>query len=438
MGEAHEQHELTEAERVFYTRRRWATLAASCLVNLCIGALYAWSVFATPMADHLAALEGSAPANLSIVFTVACLLPPLTMILGGIVNDRIGPRWVVLAGGVLFGGGMLLSGFATSLPFLIVSFGVCLGLGDGFAYGATLANAVKFFPDKPGLAGGIITASYGISSVIVPFVANGLISAFSVTDSFKMLGAVMLVVMVGASLFITGAPRGFAPAGWQAAHQADGGGRGANKDWRAMLASPVFYTMFAMLVCGAFSGLMIVSQASPIAQGLAGFDGLAAAAVVSVLALFNTLGRIVSGTLSDRLGIINTLRAVFAGFVVGMALLSLSSPDAVAAFWAGVCLVGFCFGSTMGVFPGFTAIQFGSAHNSVNYGIMFVAFSAAGFLGPQAMTFLLDATGGYQAAFLAAACLAAVSFVLTFVYRVQNDERRAQRRLRRAHHRARP
>lgn len=424
----------TDGERARLTRRRWAVLAASCVANLCIGSLYAWSVFATPMAEYLAALAGTEPANLSVVFTVATIMPPLTMILGGIVNDRVGPRWVVLLGGVFFGGGMFLSGFATSVPMLIVTFGVCLGLGDGLAYGATLANAVKFFPDKPGLAGGIITASYGISSVIVPFVANGLITTFSVTDSFRILGAVMFVAIITASLFIGAAPRDFKPSGWEPVRQADGGGRGVDKDWRAMLKSPVFYTMFAMLICGAFSGLMIISQASPIAQGLAHFGALAAAAVVSVLALFNTLGRIVSGTLSDRLGIINTLRAVFIGFIVGMAALSISSAEAPALFWVGICMVGFGFGSTMGVFPGFAAIQFGSAHNSVNYGILFLAFSAAGFLGPQIMAVLLDATGGYQAAFLVAACLAAVSFVLTFVYRIQNDEHRERRRLRRARH----
>ncbi len=422
--------ELSEERRALWTRKRWAVLAASCLVNLCIGALYAWSVFATPMAEHLAALSGGTPENLSIVFTTACVLPPITMILGGIVNDRIGPRWMVVAGGVFFGGGLFLSGYATSLPFLVVVFGVGCGLGDGFAYGSTLANAVKFFPDRPGLAGGIICAAYGISSVIVPFVATGLMAVFPVEECFKILGAVMLIVMVAASFFIAPCPVGFTPSGWKAARQADGGGRGVNKNWCAMLKSPVFYTMFAMLVCGAFSGLMIISQASPIAQGAVGLDAAAAAAVVSVLALCNTLGRIVSGSLSDKLGITNTLRAVAVGFAVGMGALSMATADSVVLFYAGICLVGFCFGSIMGVYPGFTALQFGSAHNSVNYGIMFIAFAAAGVLGPLAMNYLFGETGSYQAAFLVAACLAAMQLVLTFVYRLQNDARRARRRRR--------
>ena len=422
--------ELTAAERAALTKRRWAVLAASSLANLCIGALYAWSVFANPMAEHLASFTGGEPQNLAMVFTVACAMPPVTMILGGIVNDRFGPRWVVLAGGLFFGGGLFLSGFATSVPFLMVSFGVCCGMGDGLAYGATLANAVKFFPDRGGLAGGVITASYGIGSVIVPFVADGLIGAFSVADCFRILGAAMLVIMVAVSFFIAPCPPGFTPAGWQAERQEDGGGRGVNKDWRAMLKSPVFYTMFAMLVCGSFSGLMIISSASPIAQNAVGLNASQAAAIVSVLALFNTLGRSVSGALSDRLGIMNTLRAVAVGFAVGMGALSGAGADSVALFCVGICLVGFCFGSIMGVYPGFAALQFGRLHNSVNYGIMFIAFSAAGVLGPLMLNGLYDETGTYQAAFLVAACLAALMLVLTFVYRLQNDALRAKRRRR--------
>ena len=417
--------ELTETERALLTKRRWAVLAASSVANLCIGALYAWSVFATPMAEYLAGLSGGEPQNLAVVFTVACALPPVAMILGGIVNDRMGPRWVVLAGGLFFGGGLLLSGFAISVPFLMVSFGVCCGLGDGLAYGATLANAVKFFPDRAGLAGGVITASYGISSVIIPFVANGLISAFSVTDCFRILGIAMMAIMVASSFFIAPCPPGFTPSGWRAERQEDGGGRGVNMNWRAMLKSPVFYTMFAMLVCGSFSGLMITSSASPIAQNAIGMDAAQAAAIVSVLALFSTLGRIVSGTLSDKLGIVNTLRAVAVGFAVGMGALSVAGPNEAALFCVGICLVGFCFGSIMGVYPGFAALQFGRLHNSVNYGIMFIAFSAAGMLGPLMLNGLYEETGSYQAAFLVAACLAALMLVLTFVYRLQNAAQRA-------------
>lgn len=398
-----------------YTRYRWVVLVASCFVNLCIGSLYAWSVFAAPMGAHLSALAGADVGSLAVVFTVANAVGPVTMISGGLVNDRLGPRWVILAGGVLFGAGMIASGFAESVPMLVVAYGLGCGLGMGMVYGATVSNAVKFFPDKGGLAGGVATASYGMSSVIVPVVANALISSFDVVAAFKILGVAMLVVICAASLFIEACPKGFVPDGWTPPREA-GRSLPAGKDWRGMLKDPVFYLMLAMLCCGAFSGLMVTSQASLIAQDVVGMGAGQAALVVSVLALANTLGRVASGFASDRLGVGRTLCGVFALLVVGMAALFASGPGAVALFCAGICVVGFCFGSVMGVYPGFTASQFGSKNNSVNYGIMFIGFALAGFLGPTIMSGLLGALGSYQPAFAVAALLGAAGLGLTLLF----------------------
>ena len=150
------------------SKRRWIILAMSCLVNMCIGSLYAWSVFANPMAEHLSAVIGEHIAGLSIVFTVANSLGPITMISGGFINDKIGPHGVIFAGGLLFSCGMFLSGLVSTVGMLIVTYGVFIGLAMGLVYGCTISNSVKFFPDRRGFAGGIAAASYGISSVLVP------------------------------------------------------------------------------------------------------------------------------------------------------------------------------------------------------------------------------------------------------------------------------
>lgn len=397
-------------------KRRWVVLVASCFVNLCIGSLYAWSVFSAPMGAHLSAFAGSDVGSLAIVFSVANAVGPITMISGGAINDRIGPRWVVLAGGLLFGGGMITSGFAQSVPVLVGCYGLGCGLGMGMVYGATVSNAVKFFPDKQGLVGGITTASYGISSVIVPVVANLLIAEFDVTAAFKILGASMVVIICTASLFIESCPPGFVPAGWQPKSVGARAAARCDKDWRGMVRDPVFFIMMAMLCCGAFSGLMVVSQASTLAQGLAGLDAGQAALAVSALALANTAGRVVAGFVSDKLGSVSTLRAVFVLFIVGMGSLVFSNSSTVALFVGGLLLVGFCFGSIMGVYPGFTALRFGSNSNSVNYGIMFIGFALAGVLGPTIMNVLYDSFGSYGPSFGAAAMLSLVGIALTFAY----------------------
>ncbi len=398
-----------------WDRRRWIVLVASCLVNLCIGSLYAWSVFASPMAAHLTAINGFDVGSLAVVFSVANAVGPITMISGGAVNDRLGPRWVILAGGLLFGGGMIGAGFSTSVAMLVGFYGLGCGLGMGLVYGAVVSNAVKFFPDKKGLVGGIVTAFYGISSVLVPLIANALIAALDVTAAFKALGVAMLAVIVLCSLAIARCPEGYAPAGWkpsgtQPSGETDG------KDWRGMLTDPVFYVMMAMLCCGAFSGLMVTSQASALTQSLAGLDAAAAAVAVSLLALANTAGRIVAGFASDRRGAAVTLRRVFLLLVAGMMALCMAKGSALGLFLGGLLVTGFCFGSVMGIYPGFTALQFGARHNSVNYGIMFIGFALAGIVGPLMMNGLYGLFGSYVPAFLGAALLAATGAALTRVY----------------------
>lgn len=400
-----------------YLKRRWLILAAACVANLCVGSLYAWSVFANPMAAYLAQFEGGVAPNLSLAFTVASGIAPVTMISGGFINDRLGPRWVVLGGGVLFGAGMLASGFAESPGALVVAYGVGSGLGMGLVYGASVSNTVKFFPDKKGLAGGLTTASYGLSSVLVPPLANGLIETVGITETFKALGVAMGVLIAAASLVMEKCPSDFANQVLRNGPSETGAASG-DMTWRQMLGKPAFYVMLAMLMCGAFSGLMVTSQASPIAQTMVGATPAQAALLVSVLALFNATGRIASGTLSDRLGAVGTLRLVFVACMGGMlVLLGAALTSLMGLMVAGVCVVGFCFGSIMGIYPGFTASQFGMRHNSVNYGIMFIGFALAGLFGPMAMNGLYAQTGTYAWAFAMAAAMGALGLGLTVVFK---------------------
>lgn len=399
------------------TKKRWIILAASCLINLCIGSLYAWSVFATPMAAYLTSVTGNEVAGLAIIFTIANAVGPITMISGGFINDKIGPKWVIFIGGIFFGLGMIASGFAKSVGMLLLTYGLGVGLGVGMVYGCTVSNSVKFFPDKRGLVGGIATASYGISSVIIPIVANALIDNFDVTMAFKILGAAMLVIICVSAFFIQTCPKDFKPEGWNPPAPKAGAKAPVDKDWKAMLKDPIFYVMILMLCCGAFSGLMVTSQASPVAQNMIGMTAAEAAVAVSVLAMFNTLGRILAGFISDKIGSVNTILGVFLVSVLGLGLLFISGEGSVATFYIGVCIVGLCFGSIMGIYPGFTASQFGARNNSVNYGIMFIGFAAAGYFGPTIMSKIYASAGAYQTAFLAAMALAIAGAVLTFAFR---------------------
>ena len=388
-------------------------LAASCFVVLCVGSLYAWSVFAGPMAEHLSALTGKQIASLAIVFTVANAVGPITMISGGAINDKLGPKLVLLIGAVLFGLGMIGAGFCKSVAALVVCYGLGVGLGNGMIYGTIVSNAVKFFPDKAGFVGGLTTACYGGSSILIPPLANALMQRMGVTSAFKLLGTAMLVILIAAAFVMQKAPE-------SAPKQAASGQR--ELSWREMIREKSFTLMLLTLLCGAFAGMMLISQAAVIAKNMMGFTAAAAAAVVSLLALFNTLGRLAAGTLSDRFGAVGTLRVTFAASALAGVLLFLCKEGAPVLFYAGLALTGFSFGSIMGIYPGFTAAQFGRKNNSVNYGIMFIGFALAGLFGPSLMNLLHGMTGRYQPAFLASAALALVGEVLLALMKKQEKQ----------------
>ena len=395
-------------------KKRWLILIASCFVTLCIGSLYAWSAFASPMGVYLSQCAGHEIASLAIVFTIANAVGPITMISGGFINDKLGPKGILLVGGLLFGAGMICSGFAKSVGMLIVTYGLGVGLGVGMIYGVTVSNTVKFFPDKGGFAGGMITACYGASSIIIPPIANALAETYHVTTAFKAIGIVMMVIICASAFVIKPCPPDF-----QAAGMAKKAAAAQGKDYtaREMLKQSDCYLMLLTLTCGAFAGMMVISQASQIAQKMMGMTQAAAAVVVSVIALFNALGRLASGSLSDKIGATGTLRITFAASLLASVLLFFCKEGSAVLFYVCLAVIGFSFGSIMGIYPGFTAQRFGRKNNSVNYGIMFIGFALAGILGPMVMNAILGSTGRYQPAFLASAALAVVGEILILLLR---------------------
>ena len=397
-------------------KKRWIILVSICVILLCTGSIYVWSVFASSMTEYFNNVLGLnlTSGDLVIVYTVANSLSPISMISGGWINDRLGPKKVVLLGAVMYGGGMIASGFATGVTYLIVSYGLITGLGIGLIYGTAISTAVKYFPDKRGLIGGITTAVYGMSSVVLPPIVTFIVGKADATVAFKILGVVFLTAIIVCALILEPCPAGYVPEGYVPAANTAGG---KDMEWKAMIKTPVFYVMMILLMSGAFSGMMITSQTSAVAQNMIGMTAAAASTAVSVLALFNAGGRVVAGYVSDKIGRINTLTITCGVSMIGLMSLYLSGNGTTVSFYLGISIVGLCFGAIMGVFPGFTADQFGARNNSVNYGIMFVGFAFAGYFGPQIMSSIYGQTGQYQNAFLVACGLNVAGVILTFIYR---------------------
>lgn len=393
-----------------FTRKRWLVLILYGIINLCVGSYYAWSVFAGPLPARLDA------NNISLAYSVATIIAPIPIIIGGVLTRKFGTRKLLFASGVIFGLGMFLSGCAVNAIWLILSYGLGVGMGQGLAYDCTVSGSVEMFPDKRGLAGGVAAATYGCSSVIIPPIANRLIEAFGVMTTLKILAIVFLILICLCALFVVECPAGFVPKGWTPP-TGTAAINGHNYNWKQMLSTPIFYAMLLLLMCGAISGVMTISQASSLAQNLVGMSAASAAVIVSVLSAFNAAGRIVSGALSDKIGRINTLTIMLCVSALGIILLAISTPGNKVKFVIGIAAIGMGFGSFLGVYPGFTADQFGQKHQSINYGLMFTGLALAALIGPSMAETAYTNSGSYHTAFLIAGILCVAGLMLTVLYR---------------------
>ncbi|MBP2662468.1 MAG: yhjX 3 [Firmicutes bacterium] len=394
------------------TYNRWLILVAAVVINICIGTLYAWSVFALPLGKTF----GWAATSIALAFTINHALSPVSMIGGGYIQDRLGSKSNIIIGGIMFGVGLFITGFVSSVEMLYVTYSVLAGIGGGVIYAGTLGNTVKFFPDKRGLASGLVAAGYGSGATIVAPIASSLITSFGVLTTFKIFGAVFFVIIMLCSMVIKNAPAGFKPEGWNPPVDVKIS-KPAARDmvWSQMLRDGVWWVILVMLTCGAMSGLMITAFASPIGQQMFKLSPMDAALFVSLVAVSNALGRIIFGAVSDKIGRANTIMVMYTLSALGM--LNLALTDSVAGFAASAIAVGAVFGGFMSTMPSIISERYGLKNFGVNYGITFIGFSLAAIFGPMTAATVRQSTGNYEQAFWVALGLNVAGLVFAFIFR---------------------
>lgn len=383
---------------------RWLILIASILTNLSLGAGYAWSVFQKALLETNAD-KGWVISQTSLAFSISFAMVPLGMIIFGPKVDKLGPKKFVFLGGLLFGTGMFLTGFATSIPLLYLTYGVLLGLGIGSAYGAATSVAVKWFPDKKGLAGGLTAAGFGLGPLIISPIAKSLIASVGVYRTFNILGIILLIVICSASIVMQKAPEAASPAGSPAP---------TGKTYKEMLREGNFWLLWAVYTMGATGGMMIIGTASDIAATYSLGDPVQ---IVMLVSIANTFGRLFWGAVSDRIGRYNTVIAMFVVVAAGLFLLANNGSFGAVAGIAGVMMVALSFGGFLGSFPGITAENWGVANAGSNYGWMFTAYGVAAIFGPQLGTKIKEANNGdYTTAFFIVIGMAIFGIALQLFY----------------------
>lgn len=400
--------------------RRWIVLMASCAVVFCTGSIYTFSVLRDPLVS-----SGLTLSSVMLAYGINSGIAPIPMILGGYFVDRGGSRWLAALGLGLYGVGWLIAGFSTSGTMLCLSYGVIAGLGQGFAYAACLNNILRFFPDKRGLAAGLVTAANGGATIVMAPIAAVLIARFAVGSTMVILGIAFLIVTALTFCLIRVAPKDFRPAGYSPRAQEDRGDSRTEISCATMVTTIEFWMIFLMFLAGAFSGLMIAANAAPIAHTMWHLSVEAAVTYVSLYAFANMAGRIVYGTVADRLG---TLRAVQIIFVVIAASLIVLIAGAGNTLFLilGLLGLGLCFGGIMGTMPPLVMETFGSRHQGINYGVVFSGYAVAAIFAPRlAASIAQNAAGDYSRAFAIAIGAACVGFAATIGYALARKRTRA-------------
>lgn len=388
-------------------KRTWqkanSILLACVLFNLSIGGIFAWSVFRTrlslPIDDGGWGWTGS---QAGLPYTVAIVMWSLGVLVGGRIQDRIGPRMVVTAGGIMTALGLMLSGIIGNSPIgIILSYGVLTGVGIGFGYGCVIPPALKWFhPSKKGLISGLVVGAFGIAAVYFAPLANILFDAFTISQTFIILGVMVLIISTPMALLVKNPPEGYIPPEPASGVKTKAAAAAVSElSSREMVRTKRFYLMALMFTFAASVGLMVIGNMTRIANIQVGITDTAfLAGLVSFLAITNFIGRIVGGFMSDKIGRINALYVVFG--VQAANMFAFAYFQSLPLLILGIIAVGFCYGTLMSVFPSLTADQYGLKNYGSNYGIVYLFWGLAGTFAPIIADYFFEINGDFRTTYI--------------------------------------
>jgi OFA family oxalate/formate antiporter-like MFS transporter len=374
---------------------RWGIAVAAVCMQICLGAVYGWSVFKKPLMSGEHWSETSVQFN----FTLAILVLGIGTIIGGLWLDKVGPRKVATTAGVIYGIGYLVSSFAAShhsLNGLYLGYGIIGGLGMGMGYICPVATLVKWFPDLRGLMTGIAVCGYGFGALVMSPVAAWEIIHYSVATTFWTLGVVYLIVVVAAAQFYANPPQGWCPEGWEPRTAVAKSASTVDFTVGEAIGTWQFYLLFLLLFLNVSAGIMIISQASPMAQEMVGMTVLQAAGMVGVISLCNGFGRVIWAGISDVIGRAQVYFLLF--LIQAVIFFLLPRIHDVTLFTVCLAVIGLCYGGGFGTMPSFTADFFGAKAMGGIYGIILLAWGLAAVPSPIMIARIHQNLGRYAPA----------------------------------------
>jgi len=380
-------------------------LIAGITFNLTIQVLYVWSLLKGVMiAPASQGGWGWESPEAGLPYTLAIIFFAVGVLIGGRVQDKIGPRWVATVGGAMVGLGMVISGLVGDNPIgIAIGYGVVTGLGIGFGYGSILPACLKWFhPGKKGLIGGLVLGGFGLASVHYAFITEAMLNTFDIQRTLLFIGIAVTVLSVIVAQFVRNPPPDYVPRSPDESKPSAVARKvTVDYEWREMLRTKRFYLMFVLFLFSASMGLMIIGNLTRIAGLQAGVTS--AAFLISLVAVMNALGRIIGGFLSDKIGRTNTLLIAIVLQMLNMVGFIYYQNIIVLTF--GFILVGLCFGTFLAVFPALTGDQYGLKNYGVNYGIVYLAYGLAGVAAPLIADFIYASYGNFNIAYIICAII---------------------------------
>ena len=367
---------------------------AAVIINLAGGVVYSWSIISKELILNLHWTS----TNATLPYTVNNVAMSFFWTLGGRIGDKHGPRISALLGGVLMGGGIFLTGFCTTPLTMVITYGIVAGAGFGFTNSATTATAIKWFPaEKRGLISGICLSGAAFASVYMAPIIQFLLKNTDIYTTFHCIGIGILVVIVSMALLLSQPQDTLSPSGAK-----------DSVDWKEIFKNAHYYKLCTLNFLGKAVGLMIIGHIAVIAVKQAQWEG--GVILVSLVAVFNGIGRLTGGAIADKIGVRNSFRIIF--LLQTANLLVFYYYNTGAYLIIGTAIAGFYYGGLIANIPAGVASAFGTKNLATNIGLVntFALFSAA--LGPLIAGRVFDITGNYHYAYLIAAALLVLCFAV--------------------------
>ncbi len=390
---------------------RWGFVLIGLMMNICLGTVYAWSVFRKPIAE-LFSQNGEAITAMQTLWPFVLFLGLFTVLMpiSGKLVQKYSPRFLSLVGSVVVGAGWILSSFASSITDLYLTYGLIAGAGVGIVYGLPIAVVARWFPDRKGLAVGATVLGFGVSALVTAPLAQSLIQTEGVLSAFYTLGTMFLLALILLSLTLKFPPAGWQPAGWQGAVAA------ANQKsltTSEMVKSAAGFGLWLCFIIGSVAGLMAIGIASNVGQEVIKLDAATATGLVSLFALFNGGGRPLFGWLTDKLRPAKAAALSLSLVVLASAgMILFAKEGAVAVYVISFCAFWMGLGSWLAIAPTATLMFFGPKNYAPNYGWMFSAYGVGAIVAGLIAGNVKDMFGSYLYAFWATGGLAALGLVL--------------------------